>query len=474
MTASASPLIEVQSRTLDELLSGGEPRSVVLIYGALVRVFTLGQAARLLGSGDVGATEKMLDEMHYSDRWIERLDDVELPRYCGGGKVSVYYLTHRGADALKSVALEVYKHARPGQPKGKLRANIPHELLVAESFLWLKGRYRLREFLPETALKSEIASARVRQAGQRLTVLPDESTGDFRVRLADGGREQTIECEVAVHYKYEEIAGKPHNMLWFTSDARQADLIETIKGARPVMLGSVAAPAGQPDDGPRGTVTPFKKRRRKARRGFAERVLAAVDRLGGCTTQEAICSLMRVNRGNVCRALNDLAKAGTLLRDSAHLRPGADHGRPATLYFRPSSRPQNIHQKVHALIAARAIGLIVPRNPGADDRRRDSEYRLHEYDHTKGLIEFRHRSDAGQPALIFVIDDQQQQPEQTLSRLRTAEIKARTRNAIVGALVAAPVRFARLNAITRESTPKPRILDICALGRRAKEEQHAN
>ena len=473
MTAIASPLIPIQPRALDELLSGDEPRSTVLIYGALVRVFTLGQAARLIGSTDLNATEQMLDEMHYSDRWIDRLDEVDLPRFCGGGKVSVYYLTNRGADALKQVALEVHKHARPGQPTGKLRANIPHELLVAESFLWLKARYGIREFVPETALKSEIASARVRQAGKRLTALTDESTGDFRVRLRDGGRDKTVVCEVAVHYKYDEIAGKPDNMLWFTSDGRQADLIDAIKGTQAVMLGNVAAPTGQPDGGPEATATKLKKPRRKGRRSFAERVLSAVDRLGGCTTQEAICSLLRVNRGNVCRAINDLTQAGTLGRDAAHLRPGADHGRPATLYFRPASRPQNIHQKIHALIAARAIGLIVPRNPGADDRRRDSEYRLHEYDHTKGLIEFRHRSDAGQPALIFVIDDQQQTPEQTLARLRTAEIKARSRNAIVGALVAAPVRFARLNAITKESTPKPRILDICALGRRVKEGQDA-
>ena len=466
MTAMVSPLIQVHKRSLDELMRDLDARGRVLVYGALVRVFTLGQIARLVSNADVERAEGLLDELHYTDRWIDRLDEVRLPRYCaGGGIVSVYYLTSQGAAALKSIALEIHKHARPGQPKGKLRERIPHELLVAEAFIWLNERYSIKNFLPETELKSQIGKARVQEAGRRLESLPDESTGDFKVCLDQGGREQTIECEIAVHYEYHQIAAKPDKMLWFTRDGRQADLIETVKGARPVMLGDVAAPQTSNLVEASAAFRPTGKNKQRNRRTFKQRVLAGLDRLGGCSTADALSSVMRVHRSLICRVLNQLNDQGEIGKDSAHLRPGEDQGRPLTVYFRPEAAPTSIHTKVRHLIIARAIILMSAKTVRARERAQESEYRLHDYDRDKLQIEFRHRSDQAQPALIFVVDDQLQPPDNTFTRLRAAEARASARSAIVAALVASPTRLARLRVLCRERAPQSKVIDIWQLGR---------
>lgn len=466
MMATSSPLIDVHKRPLSELLADREPRSLVLVFGALVRVFTLGQMARLAGDGDMEATEALLDELHYTDRWIDRLDDVKLPRHCGGGTVSVYYLTARGAEALKHIALEIHKHARPGQPKGNLRERIPHELLVAEAFIWLHERYRVIDFWPETELKSQMGKARARAAKDRHAALPDEATGDFKVRLIDRDKERTVECEIAVHYEYHQIAVKPDNMLWFTKDGRQADLIETVKNHRPIMLGDVAAPHTSNVVDAAATFRPAIRKHHRMRRTFTDRVLSGVDRLGGCATVDAISGLLRVNRGNVCKALNQLSEVQTLGRDAAHLRPGEDHGRPTTLYFRPNSKPQSIHDKVCTLIVSRAMKLLSARPQRQKGGSKTSEYRLHEYDHNRLQMEFRHRTDAAQPALIFVVDDQRQPVDNTYTRLRAAEGRLGSRNAVVAALVAAPTRIARLRSLCKERSPSSRVIDIWQLGRR--------
>src|SRR5207253_5017639 len=160
MTHNLELSVEGDAQTLEQLLNSGDHRRLALVFGALVRVFTLGQIARLTGR-DLEATKVLLDKLHYTDRWVERLDEVKLPRYCGSGLVSVYSLTARGAAALKRIAFAVHKHARPGQPQGKWRANLPHDLLIAEALPWLHERSRMCEFLPETELKSRIAKARV-------------------------------------------------------------------------------------------------------------------------------------------------------------------------------------------------------------------------------------------------------------------------------------------------------------------------
>lgn len=465
MTLMPAALIDVRKRTLDELMNSLGPRGSILVFGALARVFTLGQAARLVGAGSLQATEAMLDELHYADRWVDRLDDIKLPKYCGAGQVSVYYLTLRGAEALKTMALEIHKHARPGQPKGKLRERIPHELLVAEAFIWLKERYAIKEFLPETELKRQIAKARSRQAGGRCHALPDESTGDFRVRIDNGSGDQRVECEIAVHYEYHQIASKPHKMLWFTRDGRQADLIETVKGARPIILGDVAAPDTSNASEAPSAIRPGRRKGERNRRSLKQRVLAGLDRLGGCATVDAVSSLLRVNRAHICKALNQLAEDRDVGKDSAHMRPGEDLGRPATIYYRPAVAPTSIHMKVRFLIISRAVVLMGARTPQAKGRPQESEYRLQNYDPVRMQIEFRHRSDAAKPALVFVIDNPLQEIDSTYDRLRAAEARAAARNAIVAALVSAPTRLARMNSLCKEGGTKARVIDIWQLGR---------
>jgi hypothetical protein len=178
-----------------------------------------------------------------------------------------------------------------------------------------------------------MGKARAMAAGKRRVSLSNEATGDFKILVNEGARDNWVECEIAVNYEFDEIAVKPDNMVWFTADGRQADLIETIKGVRPIRLGGVASPntssVFDATDGFRST----KKKQRRLRRTFAERILVALDRLDRAGTAEAVSVLLRVNRGNVARCLAQLAASGILARDAAHLRPGEDR---ATLDIRIS------------------------------------------------------------------------------------------------------------------------------------------
>ena len=223
---------------------------------------------------------------------------------------------------------------------------------------------------------------------------------------------------------------------------------------RPILLSDVASPNPSSiidaTDGFRST----KKKTRRLRRTFAERILVALDRLDRAGTAEAVSVLLRVNRGNVARCLSQLTANGTLARDAAHLRPGEDRGRPATLYFRPEVQLNSIHIKVRYLIVSRAIMLMA-----------DSDYRLHQYDPAKGHLEFRHRKSTKEPALLFVIDDQSEPADTTFTKLQNAEVYARARGALAAAFVAAPTRIARLKVLCEHHSPSSKVIDIWGFGR---------
>jgi hypothetical protein len=145
---------------LDEFLRRLDWQDRVLAFAALVRVFTLGQAARLIWKGNVYAAELVLERLVWREQLLDRIEDIELPKGCGRGKTAVYYLTSNGAKTLARVAPTLVRQARPGRPRGANRARIPHELLVAEAYLWLAEQYEIFEFWPETELKRRIGRAR--------------------------------------------------------------------------------------------------------------------------------------------------------------------------------------------------------------------------------------------------------------------------------------------------------------------------
>jgi hypothetical protein len=417
----------------------------LLAYSSILRVYTLGQASRLVCQGNVARTEQILEELIHTDHWLARLDGIKLPKSCGGGTVSVYYLTARGADVVSKVDPEIYTHARPGKPKGAIKSRIPHELLVAEAYLWLSERYEILAFWPETELKSRIAKARVKQAGRRLKKLPNESTGDFEALIKDQQGSRWLQCEIAVRYKYKQIAVKPHDMLWFTCDERQADLIEKVKGSRPVMLIGVNDPI-KPDVGCEPEwFWSANRYSRKVGSGYIDRVLRALDRLGGAATAEALSCLMGGKRTNISHCLKMLAEAGTLLMKTAQLNPGSDSGRPATLYLRPQVDASNIGAKARILTLSYTIVLVDERG-----------YRLHSVDHNNDFLECRHRVNSSKEPLLLTLDNPEYPANKTHERLRIINSRAAQIGAIAAAIAADPIRIARLKVLA----PTLNIVDI--------------
>lgn len=448
---SANPeqmLIEIRRRGVGELMADLDERSCVLAYASLVRVFTAGQACRLLRDASPERCEGLLYELLYSDRWIGRLDEIRMPKSCGGGMVDVYYLTQRGAEALKETAPEIHKHARPGQPRGVLRSRIPHELLVAEAYLWLAAENQILAFWPETELKSQIGKERVREAGRKLDRLPDEATGDFKVLLADQKGSRWVECEIAVHYERKQVAAKPHKMLWFTSDRRQADLIESIKGSRPVMLGDVSSPYAaavvEASDKFKGKT----RAKPRNRNDLKDRIMKALDRLHGGGTAPAVSGILRVKRPNVSHCLSRLASEGRVTREEAHLRPGIDRGRPTAIYVKAGIAAESIHVKARYLMISHVVIAV-----GTKD------YRVESCDLEKGQIEFRHRRNRDANPLLFLIDEPVLPVDRVAERVRLAETRHAGSKTVVAAVAADPERIAALNSRAKSS----RIVDVCKL-----------
>ena len=224
----------------------------MLAFAALVRAFTLGQAARLIWRGDVYAAESVLERVVWEKQLLDRIEEIKLPKGCGLGKTPVYYLTARGAKLLARIAPTLARQARPGRPRGANRARIPHELLVAEAYLWLAERYEVFEFWPETELKRRIGRARATREGRFIKGLNDEATGDFKALVIARGEnkeERWIHGEVVVRYDARQVEGKPDDLLWFVRDPRYLDLVEYISGIykrmRDGLVGRCARAAGR-------------------------------------------------------------------------------------------------------------------------------------------------------------------------------------------------------------------------------------
>jgi hypothetical protein len=119
---------------LDRFIRGLDREGRVLAFAALVRTFTLGQAARLLGE-DVRETELLLGQLVWRKELLGEIENVQLPKGAGRGAAIVYYLTPKGGRVLEKIAPSLARQARPGKPRGANSDRIPHELLVAEAFL---------------------------------------------------------------------------------------------------------------------------------------------------------------------------------------------------------------------------------------------------------------------------------------------------------------------------------------------------
>ncbi|HKQ08566.1 MAG TPA: hypothetical protein VJ464_25820 [Blastocatellia bacterium] len=419
-----------------------DPGQRLLCFASLVRVFTLGQAARYAWGSDARAARKVLESFVWQRRWLRVMKNSPLPKDCGGGTTDVYYLTLAGISHLKKIAPTLARYARRQPPRGVLRQRIPHDLLIAEAYLYIHERCLILEFIPEETLKS-----RLRKNGGRRTENGDsgsnrEATGDFKVRVVKRGQEGApcwVECEVSLHLDADQIAAKPAAMVWFTASRQQSDIIETVHGLKAILLADVVRPC-RPKGGEQtvaevaaeragddGTAPPVQ--RREHRGGFNEahqRVLEALKLLGGCATAEAIAGVLRGERSGVSRTLKELETTGKLRREDIHFHPGRDRGRPRGLYLDAHSEPQSLGSRWHRLMLSQVV--VVSTSSG---------YRVHAYDGMMGVVELRYETYLTEPPLIFLIDDPQVAVSEISKRLaltRSRYINARA--TVVVAMIA--------------------------------------
>jgi DNA-binding transcriptional ArsR family regulator len=425
----------------------------VLAFAALVRVFTLGQTARLLGE-DVHETELLLGQLVWQKELLGEIEDVELPKGLGRGLATVYYLTPMGGRILEKMAPSLAGQARPGKPRGANRDRIPHELLVAEAYLWLNQRYQIYEFWPETELKRRIGRARALRAGRFIKGLPDEATGDFKALVITRGEreeEHWIHGEVVVRYKADEVDGKPDDVIWFAVDRLQADIIEYYRGEKAIMLGDVRAPIGGRI--PRNIIRAALASDCRGVEGnddsplrrFQRRALEALSAVGGMATAEAVAFIMGAYRPHVSHALKRLEAAGRIRSEDAQLVPGRDVGRPMRLYICPGITVESVWEKIKALIRTRVITELTVHG-----------YRFYRYDPEKDEVEFRHRTGAGERPLVVVIDE----PREPTDRLAERMLSVARRCKMPLGAVQSKVRAASLRRLLGEKMEEVLVCNV--------------
>lgn len=327
------------NQTSEQFLMTLGERARVAGWLALVRACTLGQAARFAFNGDAEAARQAIESF---SRYIGRVTGVKLPSGMGAAKgkqVSVYYLTEKGADALRRIAPELARHARPGKPQGANLARLPHELLVAETWLRTTKRREILEFLPETELKRRLMKERAQLKDNERKLFDSESNaaqqshceavGDarMRVRERETGVEWTVDTEVAVNYRASQIKAKRKGMDWFACDKRQSRMVELVTGIPAMMLGDVTLPAGDET-----VIDPTKREK-----GAPKKVLEAMEKVGGAACAGALQRMLGGYRSFISRHLARLEREGKLLAEETYLSVEGERGRPVKLYYLPNT-----------------------------------------------------------------------------------------------------------------------------------------
>lgn len=420
--------------TGERFLSSLDENLKILGWLALVRAMTLGQAARYGWRGDHERARLVLEALIWRNRWIGKVGPIALPKGCGAAarkSATIYYLTERGAQALARCAPRLARQARPGRPKGATLSRLPHELLVAEAWLWTAKRREILEFWPETELKSQIVRSRMRalrdateEKPQTLGYIPDEATGDFKMRVLDNetGGVWWVEAEVAVRYRADQIVKKPHGMDWFVCDRRQAQLVELIKGIKPFMLGDVTLPLGSE---PVSTVV-------SEAAHFRTRVLRALDLMDGAATASCLQRVLGGWRSHVSQALSSLEADGILWHEEASIRPGKEKGRPSKLYVRHNLTLTSAHEIVRRACASQM----------AVDAKHEN-YMVEKYDAGKGHLFLKSEVDAA--SFVCVIDDGRITVSEYYKLLKDAEtLAAKLKGGRVLAVMSEPERVAEL------------------------------
>ena len=388
-----------------------------LVFAGLVRVFTLEQAARFLWDGDVVAARKSLETLIVIDGTIGVIENVQLPSGLGGHSINVYYATDVGGKRLMDFCPELQKRARFGRPAGKKLGGIPHELLITEALVRVWPGYEVHDFLPDEEIQRRMRAHQAYQKRHGLEPLKTQVTGDFILVVASPEPERDdiwLQFEAAVKYSARQIDQKPKGMRWFACTTTQADTIEQVTGVRPMIIqevcsvtpasttavGSGAASTGANNGGPGDKRSAVKKRH--------ERVLKALQEIGGVGTAEAIAAHLRCDRANVSRLLNEMSRERVVQFDQASLQPGVKPGRYMAIFCMPDMALPSFHDKLIALGRLEVIVSMARRC-----------WRLVAYNESLRELVFA-QDEADKPPIVAIIDDDRDEISAAVVRLKQA------------------------------------------------------
>ncbi len=325
------------------------------------------------------------------NRLVARID-LALPGSLGVGVVRVHYLTHRAARWLRREFPALACYARPGRPVGTIRDRLAHDLLVTEAYLHVHARCAIHEFHPESTLRT--ANLKAREFSRLRGGQTSEGMGDFTVLVGLPGRSgvKRLECEVAVALDADQILAKPEDLRWFVPTEHKADVIESLRGRRPTVLGDVRAPEVEKDAVEAGDEiskeVPLNLSRVEAGS------LRALSKLGGFATADAIAKIYGEHRSGVSRALTRLQKRGLVRRRDVSLNPGREQGRPARVFFDPQRPSLSLCAAKHALIVSRLVATFG-----------EESFGFQNYNRVSGTLELDNRWE-GKEMFIAVVDNE--------------------------------------------------------------------
>lgn len=434
---------------LREMLQMLDWRGRLTMFGGLVRVFTLAQAARFVWNGDLAAAEAGLDQLEWQDNWIAALDGVPLPKGMGGGHAKVYHVTDKGGKWLMDSCRELGHRLRFGAMNRKMRARIPHELLVTEGFLTVWESDTVTDFLPDEELRHRIRAEQERRRKRTLPRLASEATGDFVLVLATGDParpEEWVQYEAAIRYRDHQIAGKPARMRWITCTDTQADTVEKVTGVRSIRIGDVRKlPADRAEQAPMieqaGPGGIGGTQAKSGGRPLDKRVLKAIETLGGAATAEAVAAVLGAYRTHVVQALRRMEGGGLLYTVEGQLDPGVGAGRPQKLYVRFGHRLDGRMEKLIALTRSEVIMIFSPRG-----------YRLEPSATTPDELKLEHVEGA-KVAVVVVLDDPREPEQSALAHVKRVEARQLGAATKVFIAVAVPGRASSFQAIDPQSLP---------------------
>ena len=330
----------------------------------------------------------------------------------------VYYLTEWGSEALHNQAPHVNYYARPSLPPS---SRLQHELAVTEARLCIQTAYHIEDYEPESGIRGEREKERRRQKRQGNGVAEkhdDRGLGDFRAWVAalDTNEGRRLEVEVTIRARQGEIISKPNRIkIWFAATQHRCDLIEWCRGEFANIIPDFREPL---DEGERAAheMGPTTKWSTVSSERL-KKVCAALEKLGGVGTPEALAVVAGLKTTTVSEALAYLAAKGKVEYRDGFSAPGKRVGRNLRLYLRRGFKIHSIFEFSRLLTASKLIGTRVL------NRQFQNSLQVFHLDVQTGVLIL--ISDSVLTLFIVVIDDVTEKPERVALWARAAYRQAR-------------------------------------------------